>query len=457
MNRILFIKSVFFLMFVLFDRARGFFLRRNQAEIQTYHCHSLEDAFHRINFVPNEEDCSFFVVAADIHYEDGKEDGLSYIIDDIHSMNYKPDFFCVNGDLICHASPSFGVIPDENLQRIAIQEFVQFKKDLELLDMDIMTKLVLGNHDTHPLETTPDIFWSVFQKEKYPAYQSMDLKGIHFIFLNGHSTGYIDEEQKLWLRNDIYSISKKSTIILFIHQPSVSHRVRERGIPMVIKEFFLNHEGLVWLIGGHEHRNFQEIYELVNSRLIVHGITTASENVWRRHKEEIGYWIYCLKEGDVKCRIFKQKNGGYEILENPDIRHASRIPIPFDNCKNVLWKVLTGNDENDYLIDVCACNCLNYWAYVKFIIYKLPLYKVNGRASFIALLSEYKKADRELLGQYFISSDLKNWLEIKLCDYLEDLLLFVIPDCLKNNHEIYFKFNPVSESSVAGIALLSNF
>ena len=120
-------------------------------------------------------------------------DGMMNTIEDINKMNHKPAFFCIAGDMIVHASTHFGAVPNEKEYQMAINEFRQFKVDADKLDKQVSLKLVLGNHDTHPQEIDPKIFWEVFPG--YPPYQSMDLEGIHLIFLNGHSTGYIDIKQ----------------------------------------------------------------------------------------------------------------------------------------------------------------------------------------------------------------------------------------------------------------------
>ncbi len=88
-------------------------------------------------------------------------------------MNFKPAFYCIAGDMITHASSHFGAVPNEKDFQLAISEFRQFKSDADKLDKQVALKLVLGNHDTHPKETEPEIFWKVFPG--YPSYQSVDI------------------------------------------------------------------------------------------------------------------------------------------------------------------------------------------------------------------------------------------------------------------------------------------
>ena len=88
------------------------------------------------------------------------------------------------------------------------------------------------------------------------------------------------KEQMEWLIDNVKSIPKKQTVVVLIHQPSMSHRVNERGIPKAISEAFEKHRGLIWLIGGHEHTNAQEIFQLKKTKLIEHQITCGTANLW---------------------------------------------------------------------------------------------------------------------------------------------------------------------------------
>lgn len=429
------------------------FVKVSFPQISTIHYpfKTLPEAFRALGFDPTIKGNSFFIVTADVHYGHPDGDGMMSTIEDINKMNPKPAFFCIAGDMIVHASTHFGVVPNEKDYQTAINEYRQFKADADKLDNQVPIKLTLGNHDTHPQEIDPKIFWEVFPG--YPAYQSMDLEGVHLIFLNGHSTGYFDTAQMQWLEKNVNAIPKTQAVIIFIHQPSMSHRVRERGIPAAISKAFENHKGLIWFIGGHEHTNFQEIYQLKNTKLIEHGITCGANGIWGG-PERPGYWMYCLHNGQVVGRIFKQRAKGYRIEPIPDLTQARAVPMPFDNCTNIVWKLLVGEEDRQYLIEAKAENCLNYWAYIKALTYSLPLKETNNTATTIAMLTDHRSQNAGKPGQYFVSSDLQNWQEIPLKEAKEDLLLFSIPTSFQRDEKIYFKFTPSEEASVAGFVLL---
>ena len=419
---------------------------------KAYPYQSLADAFKSINFDPDEKDNSFFVVTADVHYETKGTDGMLATVNEVNKMNPLPDFYCVNGDMICNASPSFGVIPNSDQRQAAINEFTAFKKDANLLDPKVQLILTLGNHDTHPGEIDPEIFWEVFPG--YPPYQSFNQSGVHIIVLNAHSTGYIDSKQMEWLTGDVNSISKNQTVIVLVHQPSMSHRVNERGIPKAVSKAFKNHRGLIWLIGGHEHSNAQEVFQLKNTKLIEHQITCGTANLWGG-PERPGYWIYCLRKGEVAGRIFRQRFKGYRTEGSPDLTTAVNVPMPFDHLDNILWKVLVGEGDREFLVNSKANDCLNFWAYTRELTYRLPLKETGNQSKKIAMLCKYKKMhDINQNGQYFISTDLSEWQEIELENAEYEVLSFEIPKDFQQAENVYFKFIPSGESHVGGFALL---
>lgn len=446
-----------------------------QDSIINYPFKTLSEAFNALGFNPGLKGNAFFVVTADVHYGNPEGDGMISVIEDINQMHIKPAFFCIAGDMIIHASSHFGAIPDEKDYQLAVNEFRHFKSDAEKLDKQVALKLVLGNHDTHPQETEPEIFWKVFPG--YPPYQSMDIEDIHHIFLNGHSTGYIDSVQMQWLKNDIRSIPGSQTVIIFIHQPSMGSRVGERGIPEAISKAFRKHRGQIWLIAGHSHNNFQEIFQCKNTKLTEHGITCGADGIWGG-PEKPGYWIYCLNNGQVAGRIFKQRTKGYRLEPAPDLSQARSVPMPFDNCTNIVWKYLIEKRDSkylveakdslrrtwvhhffgngNYLIEAEAENCLNYWAYVKSLTYRLPLKDTKNTASTIAMLTNHRIENADKPDQYFISSDLQNWQQIPLkkAKSNENLLIFSIPQSFREDENVYFKFIPAGETSVGGFALI---
>ncbi len=427
----------------------------NPDSLLEYPFPTLTDAFKALGFDPSAKENSFFVVTADLHYssEDGEHTSMLTIVDEVNKMHPSPAFFCVDGDMIRSASHSFGECASPEERKDAINEFKAFKADADLLNKKIQLVLAIGNHDTNAKEIDPEIFWEVFPD--FPPYQSFNLSGIHIIVLNGHSCGYIDKKQMEWLLKDISKISKDQTVIVFVHQPSISHITRERGIPEAISETFKNHRGLVWLIGGHEHANFEKIFQLQKTKLIEHGITTGTFDMWGG-PERPGYWIYCLQNGKVAGRIYRKLETGYRLEAQPNLSNAQKVHLPFDHIKNIVWKGFAGaENEEKYLVHLKGGICHNWWSYVKELTYRLPLKETGNSCTKIAMLCDYKKMDKIYnKGQYYLSSDQQNWREIKLENNEFETFSFVIPQYLLQSKYLYFKFTPLGETHVGGFALL---
>ena len=416
-----------------------------------YPFQSLPQAFKALGFDASRKGNSFFVVTADVHYGTKLSDGMRATVEEVNVMNPLPSFFCVNGDMIVNGSRNFGTIPDAKARELALQEFRGFKSDAALLNPEIPLKLTLGNHDTHPGEVDPEMFWEIFPG--YPPYQSFEMEGCHLILLNGHSTGYIDAVQLKWLKKDVAKISGKKNVIVFVHQPSMSRTVRERGIPEAIGKVFEKHEGLVWLIGGHEHTNNHKIFKLRNTHLIEHHITCGAINIWGG-PEKPGYWIYCLRNGEVAGRIFRQRVKGYRIEPFPDVSAAIEVPVPFANLKGIKWMSMIGSGHRRFLELAKASDCLNYFAHVKELVYRIPLHNIKDHITQLALLTDHQNKNHNKPGQYFISSDKNNWLEIHPANAMPEVLLFQMDGVFSHGEDLYFKFTPSGRAAVAGIAAL---
>jgi len=170
--------------------------------------------------------------------------------------------------------------------------------------------------------------------------------------------------------------------------------------------------------------------------------------------ERPGYWIYCLCNGEVAGRIFKHRTQGYRIEAKPDSDKAEIVPMPFDHLDNIVWKTMVGNDDRNFLVHAQAGDCLDYWAHIKELTYRFPLKEAGNRCTKIAMLCDYPKTNTLYQeGQYFISSDRTDWHEIKLEDAQSDVLLFSIPESLRQSENVYFKFLPSGEAYVGGFAL----
>lgn len=409
---------------------------------------TLDAAFKAAKFDPNGKDSGYFVATADSHTGIGEEGFPSAVINEINAMKPRPRFLVVNGDLITNASHSFGNVPNAKQKEKAIREFKLFKESLRSLKIPF--KLTLGNHDTYPYEKDGELFRKVFTDSK--VYDSFDEANVHFILLNGAQSGDIDKKQEKWLNEDIAGVAPDKTIIIFVHQPAIGKIANERGIALTLEKVLKSHKGKIWVIGGHDHRNDIKTFKMKDTKLVQAVITTCNAKTWG--SESPGYWIYCLKNGQVCDRIYRKLGEGFRIDKKPDYSKAKPIPKPFEKLKNRTWTLMVGDGDRKYLVKGKGGDVVTWWAYIKELIYKLPLGEKGENASQLAILGYLGKLGGKDENEVFFSSDGVDWEQIKIEKPQNNAYIFNIPDKLRRSgKELYIRIIGKNHSCiVAGFA-----
>ncbi|QDT00369.1 metallophosphoesterase family protein [Adhaeretor mobilis] len=420
-----------------------------------YPYRTVSEAFHAASFDPTATDSAYFVVAADCHYGMNTGDGLLPVIKEINQLDPRPEFFLVNGDMAVTASLSFGRRPNKQEKLKTIDEFNAFRKHAEQLDPAIPLKLTLGNHDTHPGEDEPELFHEVFPE--FPAYESFNLAGGHFVLLNGHSDGRIDSRQSDWFAADIAGVDRDQEIITFVHQPSLGSSVRERMIAPAYENALVEHRGIVWAICGHEHRNHDQVFQLPHTTINQATVVCSAPGIWGG-PEKPGYWYFLMQGGKIVNRVFRSMEHGFRLKEQPDSNHAVPIPKPFQFAKDVRWKTLVGEGDEPYRIEHDANDNVTCWCYVRKLVYGLPL-KDTG-ASRLAVLGSFKpSADGTPKAAVRVSGDRKSWHDLKIPLPKHGVYEFVIPGKLRTADTLYAEVARLTgqhtEIYVAGYALLA--
>jgi hypothetical protein len=408
---------------------------------------TLEEAFKAAKFDPDAKDSGYFIAASDSHSGIGDEGFPKVIVNEINAMKPEPLFLIVNGDLITNASHGFGNVPDSKQKEKAIKEFKLFKESVSSLKIPV--KLTLGNHDTYPYEKDGELFRTVFVGAK--VYDSFDEKGVHFILLNGAQSGDIDKDQEQWLEKDIAKIPPDKTIIIFVHQPAIGKVANERGIALTLERVLSNHRGRIWVIGGHEHCNHVATFKMKNTLLVQATITTCNAKAFGR--ERPGYWIYCLKNGQVCDRIFRKLGEGFRIDKKPNFAKAKPIPKPFGKLQDINWTMMIGEGDRKYLVKGRGGDVVTWWAYIKELIYKLPLKEHGGNPSNIAILGYLGKLGIKDENQVEFSSNGREWKRVKINPPENNVYLFKIPDEFKGKNDLYVRVIGKNHSCiVAGFA-----
>lgn len=378
-----------------------------------YPFQALNEAFASLGFSSSAEDAAYFVACTDAHITMGKsEEFPAYIIDDINLMQPPPVFLVVTGDMITDASSSFGQVPGAEQKKKALAEFEILRRDLSRLHEGIPVHFAAGNHDTYPGDVELSLLRTVFPS--IPPYHSESLAGVALFFLNGGSSGGFDSAQLHWLNETAAALPRNREVILFVHQPSLGSVVTERGIREGICGVFAQHEGRMWLFAGHHHHNADAVFALPKTTIAQCGMTTCSPNVWGDANRP-GYWVYCLRGGQVVGRVFRRNGSGYRVVPLPAREKPASLPIPFAGL-NVSWKLMIGEGDRPFLRHAKAADVVSWWTYIRELVYELPLDGLSAPPAQLAVLASlsHDQTDLGKRGHLFLSPDGKTWEEVEL-------------------------------------------
>lgn len=196
-----------------------------------------------------------FGLLTDLHH-DLIKDGVSRVNAFVEEMNsVKPDFILQMGDF-CTPKPA---------NKTLMETWDKF---------DGEKHHVIGNHDVDGGFSHDQVvdFW----KSK-GIYYSFDLKGYHFIILNGNerpandtSKGYprsITETQYQWLKNELESTDLP--VIIFCHQgiDNDLDGIREGAMLRLLFERTNNKAGfekIKAVFSGHNHEDYHNVYNGIN-------------------------------------------------------------------------------------------------------------------------------------------------------------------------------------------------
>ncbi len=191
------------------------------------------------------------------------------------------------------------------------KDVATYKEAMSLLESDVPTKHVLGNHDVRNIPR--DIWLSLVGEQK--TYYSFDLSGYHHIILDGNSTErrgplYLSEEQLTWLEGDLAQTDLK--VIVYCHFPLDNQSMEnnyyfqdkpERG--SVNNKFFvrniLQKSGKVLAVfNGHTHFYHQEVIKGITYTTL----PSFSENDSEGHPNA-EYLVATIEGEEVKTEVKK--------------------------------------------------------------------------------------------------------------------------------------------------------
>ncbi len=216
-----------------------------------------------------------FVFMTDIHLQPEKNAAVAFqkVIDNVNQLN--PDFVITGGDNIMDALA-------QNRER-SDSLYNLFSSMITKLKMPVYT--TIGNHDIWGIynenkssENHPEYGKSMYENRLNKRYYSFEHKGWYFIILDGVGIsenhqyfGYVDQEQKQWLKNELRKIGKKSPVVVSIHIPLLSV---EAQIALGPTEPFAN-KSIV-----NNANEIREIFHGYNVKLILQGHTHFLEDIY---------------------------------------------------------------------------------------------------------------------------------------------------------------------------------
>lgn len=388
-----------------------------------------------------------FVVIGDVH-ESTYSQNLPGQIVEINAMAPAPLFVSLLGDCISSASLNFGHTASTP------KELAQMESDLKglrakLEPLAVPLKIVLGNHDTAPGEIDGAKFRKAFPE--VPPYQAWEQAGIQFMVWNGGHDGSIDPVQRKWILEKAAAFDQNKTTVVLVHQPSIGGVVRERGIPKMVLEAFGNFRR-VWLLAGHEHCNRLELFSLPGGGRLAQAVHVKSID---------GYWIYETENGEIVSRSYRSVKNGESQEKLPDFSQPGRkIPLPFANRDDVLWRLPIGDDA----AETAACfvrgtggNCGTWWFYVKELVYKLPLgrFPQAGHFGILANMSKHRKTGEPV--RVYVSANDTEWIETVLVEEKTSVSVYTVPTELKGSSALFVRvagYGYGADTCIGGFALL---
>jgi 3',5'-cyclic-AMP phosphodiesterase len=204
-----------------------------------------------------------FLFVTDIHlqHERNAYQGFRMAIDTMNQL--EADFVLTGGDLV------FDVLRGDFNRSDSL--FNLYKSAISTINKRVYH--CLGNHDLFGIYPEsdigpdhPDYKFGMFRRHLGDTYYSFNHKGWHFIVLNSLAEkdqkyiGYIDDEQKAWLINDLDVAGPNTPVVVVSHLPFISVQKQKYPPPGVVQDS--------WIINRNE---ILDIFDKYNVRLVLQG------------------------------------------------------------------------------------------------------------------------------------------------------------------------------------------
>ncbi len=180
---------------------------------------------------------------------------------------------------------------------------------------------LMGNHDYKASAPTNEASKVIYTDNYGPTYYSFDYGQMHYVvlddvfFFSRHYIGYIEESQLNWLRQDLQSVKKGSTVVLFMHIPTYSrYAASGQWGKEEYNKIVTNRSALYKLLEGYNvhicsaHEHYAQNY-LINDSIFEHVHAPLSGLFWQSPYScdgvPWGYYVYSVKGNDIVDWYYK--------------------------------------------------------------------------------------------------------------------------------------------------------
>ncbi len=386
----------------------------------------------------------FFAAMGDPHFHADSDSNtvlFKQIADELKSLSERPAFLAMLGDLISNGTACFGDV-SKNHKR-AEREIEILKECVEYLK-PIDAKLVLGNHDT----VSPTDFENEVYKKCMPEFKSYyDFKfgGSTFIVLNGGHAMMLDKPQRDWLKAKISKLKKNTPLVVLVHQPFGSIAT-EYAASKDLRDILESYSGDVKIICGHIHSNAQVSLKTPSGKVVPQFTLEAP----RKFKAPV-YWLFAMKDGKISSAVFRNNKGKFEAYDFNCKPRDWQKPFESENVKAAFSPLSPEFEEVRVKGWFNGSKCIYFYFYLKEIEFALDLSKVGKYSRLILLASRLKGKKGET--KFALSSDGKNWAEVKPIREKSPYIEFEVPENLRRK-KLYVSISTGNvEANFGGIAV----
>lgn len=219
--------------------------------------------------------------------------------------------------------------------------------------MGCPVRYVMGNHD-YAVATDPTAHYGEqpYEEEAGPVWNSFDCAGIHCVVLaigkgskGDMPSGYTNEDQWTWLKNDLEVAGKGKPLVVFRHDPS------QDPVDYIMGDVDLKAYGLRAWIYGHAHTNS---YQIQNG---VHAICTGRAHTGGIDSSPAGIRHITVAKDAVTSQMYYRR---FPVAEPDQAQWKTTLAGNVLFCEPVLSgeNLLVGTISDD-VPDSAGISCLD--------------------------------------------------------------------------------------------------